>query len=172
MTADQFWKLIESTRPKKNPDQHVDKLIETLAAGGEARVLDFFRWWFDFHGAAYRWGLWGAAYIMNGGCSDDGFTDFRSWLLLQGKAVYEAAMKDPESLAGLDVPMDEASWECYPGPTAYEKATGKDADSFYAALEAKHGPLPKERELGEDWDFDDPDEMSRRYPRLTEKYAE
>jgi hypothetical protein len=172
MTADEFWSLIQSTRPKKNPEQHVDKLIETLAAGGESLVLDFSKWWFKFHGAAYRWDLWGAAYIMNGGCSDDGFTDFRSWLVLQGNKVYHTAIKDPDSLANVDVRPDDAAWECYPGPTAFEKATGKDADAFYAALEAQHGPLPKQPELGEGWDFEDTDEMNERYPKLSKKYAE
>lgn len=31
---------------------------------------------------AYRRDLWAAAYHANGGCSDDGFIDFRIWLIL------------------------------------------------------------------------------------------
>jgi hypothetical protein len=34
---------------------------------------------------AYRWDLWGLAYQLNGGCSDDGFVYFRCWLLGQGR---------------------------------------------------------------------------------------
>ena len=34
---------------------------------------------------AYIWDLWGAAYLINGGCSDDGFAYFRSWLISRGR---------------------------------------------------------------------------------------
>ena len=36
---------------------------------------------------SYRWDLWGAAYLANGGCSDDGFDYFRGWLIGQGRKV-------------------------------------------------------------------------------------
>ena len=48
---------------------------------------------------ANRWDLWGAAYLMNGGCSDDGFKYFRDWLISEGRDTYESALKDPDSLA-------------------------------------------------------------------------
>lgn len=32
-------------------------------------------------------------------CSDDGFIDFRAWLVGQGRNVYMTALKDPGSLA-------------------------------------------------------------------------
>src|SRR5689334_16046944 len=40
----------------------------------------------------------GAAYITEGGCSDDNFTDFRYWLISMGRDVYESALTDPQSL--------------------------------------------------------------------------
>ena len=51
---------------------------------------------------AYQYGLWNAASIMCNGCSDDGFIDFRGWLIAQGRDIYFGALKDPDSLA--DVP--------------------------------------------------------------------
>jgi hypothetical protein len=48
---------------------------------------------------SYRWDLWGAAYLINGGCSDDGFDYFRGWLLSQGRAIWQATLADPDSLA-------------------------------------------------------------------------
>lgn len=38
---------------------------------------------------SYRNPLWAAAYVINGGCSDDGFDYFRGWLIVQGHEVYE-----------------------------------------------------------------------------------
>ena len=52
---------------------------------------------------AYTWDLWGAAYVIHGGCSDDGFEYFRRWLVSRGRDVYEAALADPDSLAQLNI---------------------------------------------------------------------
>src|ERR1700731_1618466 len=51
---------------------------------------------------AYTWDLWGAASVIHGGCSDDGFEYFRRWLVLRGRDVYEDALADPDSLAQLN----------------------------------------------------------------------
>ena len=45
--------------------------------------------------------LWGAAYLINGGCSDDGFDHFRGWLMTQGREVFARAVAEPDSLAEL-----------------------------------------------------------------------
>jgi hypothetical protein len=34
-----------------------------------------------------------------GGCSDDSFMDFRTWLMLQGRDAIEAVVQDPDVLA-------------------------------------------------------------------------
>lgn len=49
---------------------------------------------------AYQYGLRTAASVMERyDCSDDGFIDFRAWLVDQGRNVYMTALKDPDSLA-------------------------------------------------------------------------
>lgn len=61
-------------------------------------------------------------------CSDDSFIDFRAWLVGQGKAVYMAALKDPDSLA--DAPEYHiCQFDSMPhmGDYAYEELTGRDA---------------------------------------------
>ena len=109
--------------------------------------------------AAYRWDLWGAAYQIHGGCSDDGFDYFRAWLISQGQAVYEAALENPDSLAEhLD-----------------EDGDGYENEDFLhlareALGEAGLETFPTDPS-GEAWDFDDAEEMARRYPRLTGKSA-
>ena len=61
----------------------------------------------DVLARAYRWDLWAAAYIINGGASDDGFQYFRAWLVSRGQSVFEQALKDPEGLETF-VPNDSA----------------------------------------------------------------
>jgi len=74
---------------------------------------------------SYRWDLWGAAFVINGGCSDDGFDYFRGWLMLQGRDVWEAAMRDPESLAGVSLEGDaECEVALYAASKAYERVAG------------------------------------------------
>ncbi|MFC9245678.1 DUF4240 domain-containing protein [Streptomyces sp. NPDC057136] len=51
--------------------------------------------------------LWAAAYVINGGCSDDGFDYFRGWLIAQGREVFERTAADPDALA--EVPIVRAS---------------------------------------------------------------
>jgi Protein of unknown function (DUF4240) len=41
---------------------------------------------------SYRTSLWAAAYVINGGCSDDGFDYFRGWLIVQGREVFDQAV--------------------------------------------------------------------------------
>ncbi len=40
--------------------------------------------------------------IMMNGCSDDSFDYFRGWLIAQGKDVYHAALRDPDSLVDVE----------------------------------------------------------------------
>jgi hypothetical protein len=47
---------------------------------------------------SYDADLWAAAYIVNGGCSDDGFDYFRGWLILQGKKIFETMLHSPGRL--------------------------------------------------------------------------
>jgi Protein of unknown function (DUF4240) len=114
---------------------------------------------------AYTVDLWGAAYIINGGASDDGFYYFRCWLIGMGRAVYEAAIEDPDSLADAVVPKIDAEAEIYAAAhKAWLGVTGRpDTDPY---------PARNERaELrGKHWDFDDREEVCRRLPRLAGLY--
>jgi hypothetical protein len=110
---------------------------------------------------SYSWELWGAAYIINGGCSDDCFDYFRAWLIMQGSTVFQAAVRDPDWLADYPHLAQPAELEDALSVTrdAYLASTGKEPDR--AALNPRLGP---------GWDFDDRMEMKRRYPRLCRKF--
>ena len=64
-------------------------------------------------------GLFAASCCLNDCMSDDGFNDFRMWLISQGKEVYLAALKEPDSLAKLDTPKNTTRFEPY-GYVAYD----------------------------------------------------
>ena len=51
-----------------------------------------------------------AACIINDGSSDDRFTDFRNWLIMQGYDAYRQALIDPDNLAALNIPFRNTEW--------------------------------------------------------------
>lgn len=91
MDETEFWELIDSTRQAAggDPEEQADLLVERLLALDPERVLDFARHFEARYNRAYRWDLWGAAWLLLDGCSDDAFDFFRCWLIGQGREVFE-----------------------------------------------------------------------------------
>ncbi len=167
MTQDEFWQHIRATR-RLDSDDHAERLATRLAKLPVPEILAFGMLWETYLAKAYTWPLWGAAYLVNGGCSDDGFDYFRVWLLLQGQAVFDAALKDPDTLATHLKGDAEVEAECNPAYDAYAVATGKD--DYFDALKQQYPKLPAPPPLKQAWDFDDDDAMQQRYPKLFAAY--
>src|SRR5688572_27091927 len=105
MTDDRFWALIgRTTAQQADPDRQVEALRKELGALTPAEIAAFEAAFQRAQQRAYSWDLWGAAYLINGGASDDGFEYFRRWLISRGRAVFEAALADPEQLADMLAP--------------------------------------------------------------------
>src|SRR5262249_16894659 len=134
MDAAAFWNLIEATkRASENQcEQHAQLLQQQLVQLPPEEILSFDRLLSQFMNMAHSDHLWAAAYLINGGCSDDGFMDFRGWLIGGGETVFYAAMQNPDTLAeviaGLPPPRD--TYECedllYVALHAYEAKTGQE----------------------------------------------
>ena len=113
---------------------------------------------------AYTWNLWGAAYVIEDGCSDDCFRDFRAYLISLGRKTYEAAIKDPDSLASIVEDAETGDWENADdvAPDAYEEVAGEDIPSGDSDLSG--------RPRGEAWDDEQQDELVQRYPALADRF--
>ena len=178
MTEAEFWAHVAAARPRRyDADTHADELAARLSKLPEPDVLDFVHHWDAASARAYRRDLWGAAYLINGGCSDDGFQYFRWWLILQGRDVYDAALADPDSLAEVLDGETEVEAEVSPGMDAWFIATGTaEDDAGYAAYDRallfRHPKRPTEPPLAPRWDFDDDAEGRRRFPRLAAAYLD
>ena len=105
----QFWQIIEKTRQgNRNNLEHYEKsLAKNLRSLTPAEIIGFDAKITELTRRAYRWNLWDAAYLINGGCSDDGFFYFRLWLIAQGEKIYEEALLNPDSLADYITKEDE-----------------------------------------------------------------
>jgi hypothetical protein len=176
MTLNEFWDHIAKTK-RRDADEHAERLTARLAKLRAAEIIDFAHHWDQALRAAYRWDVWGAAYLVCDGASDDTFHYFCQWLVLQGRDVYKAALKKPDSLAKVLKPdRDFAECGANPATAAWFRATGleptdKGYDALRAMEEARHGEPAPMPDLGDDWDHDDDDEMRKRLPRLWALYS-
>lgn len=103
MNDELFWKLIDQARTAmlEDIDENMQSLDKSLRKLSPEELIAFQQRFTELRNQAYTWHLWAAAYIMGGGCSDDGFMDFRDWLISRGQSVYEAALVNPDSLADI-----------------------------------------------------------------------
>ncbi|MBZ0135874.1 MAG: DUF4240 domain-containing protein [Planctomycetes bacterium] len=168
MTEQEFWKLIDGSRKKGNGDldEQSEQLRQALSKLTSAELVAFDHALTRLQFQAYTWELWGAAYLINGGCSDDGFDYFTNWLIAQGEQVYREALKSPDSLVTVAQPDDEHEFEelSYLAHELYEEQN--DDDIPESGLRRPGSPA------GDDWDFDDDNEMSQRYPKLWAKFSD
>ena len=122
-----FWELISQAKECCGQDLQAEAcwLEEKLMSMGPEQCQQFHNVMHAYLDMAHKYGLWNAAALMCRIGSDDGFIDFRAWLIAQGRDVYLAAMKDPDTLADV-VPYGQCRFEslCYVGDIAYEKLTG------------------------------------------------
>ena len=162
MTDKEFWRLIEDCRKDTGGDldELVRVLTQRLAALPPSDIVAFDKRLNALLARAYDWDLWGAAYVINAGCSDDGFLYFRGWLVAQGHDVYESALADPETL--VDVAESESELEdfIHVGRQAYQQATGEE-------MPMSENTEPSEPR-GERWEEDELEDL---FPVLSERFS-
>ena len=163
MTKDTFWSVVDEARHSDTDcEQVAANVLERLRTMPPADILAFCRHVDECLAASYRYDLWAVAYIVNGGCSDDGFEYFRGWLIAQGREYFEAALAQPERAADRIEPGNDHN-ECedilYGPPMLYGQITGQ--------------PLPRSEvhrpsaPLGAPWSEDDIEAL---YPGLCARY--
>ena len=173
---DSFWKIIEETRSGESNDRVFRRRINSrLQKLTPDELLEFERHRAKLNEQSYSWALWGAAYLMTGGCGDDCFDYFRGWLISQGRKTFENALKDPDTTLAdlgrrtrvartpLRVRIREFEEFVNAAQEIYETKTDQEMpDSVYQGIARPA--------LGEGWDFNDNLEMKKRYPKLFAKY--
>ena len=167
---ERFWAIVESTahHAPASPQQ-TEALRDALAALPIEQVEEFDRILQQTMASSYSWDLWGAAYVINGGASDDGFEYFRRWLISRGRRVFEAALADPDSLAdllpaGLDGPLEYEDF-AYVAPEVWEARTKRPADTMprgAAAYPSDPSGAPFE---------EDEAALKARYPKLWRRFG-
>jgi hypothetical protein len=157
-----FWDLIETSRAQADSAPEFVALLQArLAAFRPPQIIAFARHFDRAMAALYHHDVWALAHVSQGGCGDDGFDDFRAWVVSRGRDVYEAVLAmDIEALRPV---FDE-------GPAMLE-------DMLYVAARAHEDatgePLPPGRGgggrlKGRRWRDED---LAQRYPGLCAAFA-
>lgn len=176
MAEDRFWSIVgASTARESDPDAQLEalhaelgKLTPVELEAYESRFAELLR-------RTYRWDLWGAAYVAQGGASDDGFEYFRCWLISKGRAVFDAVAANPDHLAeiagtpgaslGVDGVLEFEAF-AYAAREAWARKTGRDGGEMPTAADMIYvGATP----AGAHWDEA---ELPARFPKLWAKFGE
>jgi hypothetical protein len=163
MDEKEFWKLIKVVKNQAGANvdarpavlqRHLSNLrseeIQRFQLRYEALLLE-----------ANSWRLWGAASIMNGGCSDDGFKYFRDWLISEGDSVFREALLDADSLASF-ARRDQFELELF-GYAALRAFSAKGAGELERDFRVEYAVTK-----GREWDAS---ELPELFPVLTAKYV-
>ncbi|MFI5895539.1 DUF4240 domain-containing protein [Actinoplanes sp. NPDC051513] len=174
MRTDDFWAVIgraTADRPA-SPGEVAKRAAADLATRDPDEIVAWARHFDKVMVASGTQDLWAAAYLINGGCSDEGFDNFRGWLIAHGREAVARSVQSPDSLA--DVPAVRAASESGAvfeaeevlsiAAEAYRHATGSE-------LPAGESPVTRP-ESAELWDFDNEEEMQKRLPRLSALFLE
>ena len=135
---------------------------EAVASLPSEEAIAFFHHFNALMDRAYTWPLWGAAYILQGGCSDDSFSDFRASLISRGQQAYEQALANPDDLA--DQPFDTEAW-FYEG---FQYAVADGVEATAGTIPPRSQPHPQEP-AGEAWQEED---LNQLFPKLSALFAE
>ena len=92
-----FWSLVDqSVDPAQGGTERQRQFLRNhQRSTGKTEVTDFQTEYDRAIAEARSWRLWGSAYLINGGSSDDEFEYFCACLIGQGIGVFRAAMAGP-----------------------------------------------------------------------------
>ena len=166
MNKEKFWQLIQRVHVEglDDMDKKSELIKEALAKLSADEVIGFQTLFDEQMDKAYSWELWGAAYVIGGGCSDDAFTDFRSALISRGETSFKAVLANPDSLAEQTLDEDTLFYE------GFQYAVSEGVEAAADSRPERYKPHPSEPS-GEEW-ADDEDSLKSLYPKLWAKVAE
>jgi hypothetical protein len=166
LTLADFWALIDEARALAERSLAAEpEILEDLLG---ARTCEERRE-FNAHVEAlqlraHHWNTLGPALIIGCGNSDDGYLDFRLWLISLGREAYERTLVEPEWLADLSVddPLEEWNFEgLYRVASAANEAAGEGELDYYPHGGAMHGEPCDEEDAA----------LAARFPRLWERFS-
>ena len=178
MGEEQFWAIVQTAVDEAgdDEDEYLEVVKRELSKLSLKEMVGFRLRTDKLLYDSYNSEMWCAGYLINCGCSDDGFEYFRLWVISRGRKAYEAAMANPDNLIdyiGDDDEMDFFEFESFwfVALEAFEEAVDAelydyvDDDNFKTC----EGNYPN---FEFNWEEDEPKSMQKLCPRLFEKFWE
>lgn len=171
LSQQDFWALIDhSALHEANPEAQLADLRTNISRLTADQIAQFEQIFDRTMRQSYSWDLWGAAYLANGGSSDDGFEYFRCWLISKGRTVYEAVAADPDKLAAILAPGAGGDLEfedfAYVAREAWAAKTGRDWNEMPVIANMAYDDKPSGAPFNEN-----PADLANRYPKLWERFG-
>lgn len=188
MDKNEFWELIQTSYKEADweTDKEMELLINKLSEYSQEDILRFGKIYDIYAKESYKKKLWAAAYVMNGGCSDDCFDYFRGWLISRGKEPYLNALINPDSLIDLDIPYEDDNFEnelmLSVAQIAFNKKIGTEEDINVYFERMKQFELDSDEilrivaeisfdeNIDAEWDEDDEESLKNLVPKLYDQY--
>lgn len=177
MDEEQFWAIVQTAVDEAGDDEeaYLDVVKRELSKLSLKEMIGFRLRTDKLLYDSYTSEMWCAGYLMNGGCSDDGFEYFRLWVISRGRKVYEAAMANPDNLIDYiddDAEMDFFEFELfwYVALEAFEEAVDAELYDYIddENFKTREGNYPN---FEFNWEEDEPESMQKLCPRLFEKFG-
>ncbi len=172
LEENRFWDIVaKSLENSTDENEQKEFLIRELFRLSPEEIIGFRLRTDKFLYDTYTSEMWCAGYIMNGGCSDDGFEYFRNWVISRGKETYYSAKENPDNLIN-EVSEDKEWYEFesfwYVALEAFKEKTGKELYDYIddENFTTREGNYP---DFEFTWKEDDPDSMKTICPKLFEK---
>lgn len=187
MNSSQFWNIIEQAKEvtENRWQEMFNPVVEQLMQLNDEELMCWDNIFWEYQQLSYKNKLWAAAYVINGGCSDDGFDYFRAWLTAEGKDVFMNALKNPDSLADVENCEEDVEYEEFLSVAccAFLRKNGHDDNDIgvfyqekekYPLSEQLKAEMRKEIQYAADidveWDEDNEEELERLVPNLFAKF--
>ena len=178
MDEEQFWAIVQTAVDEAgdDEDEYLEVVKRELSKLSLKEMIGFRLRTDKLLYDSYTSEMWCAGYLMNGGCSDDGFEYFRLWVISRGRKVYEAAMANPDNLIDYiddDAEMDFFEFELfwYVALEAFEEVVDAELYDYIddENFKTREGNYPN---FEFNWEEDEPESMQKLCPRLFEKFWE
>lgn len=178
MNKEKFWEIIEEARNVclDNIRDMADELEKRLLQYSVEDVQKFCGIYDAYHKAMDKPGIESIAFLMNHNMlTYDGFTDFRNWMIAQGKDAFFKTMENPEFLAEHNGQSIEGWYEFeqfgYVGMTVIERKTGDYKLAYKELNEDEENSILSEITFGEYVDKNmSIAEMQKEFPEFSERY--
>jgi len=166
-----FWSIIDLSI-QNSPSEYEQEiyLVNQIEKLSTEEIIGFKLRTDKLLSETYTSEMWCAGYIMNGGCSDDGFEYFRNWIISRGKETFYSAKETPDNLISeyLENKFEyefEGFW--YVAITAFQNQTGTDLNDYISEDFYKNEVHYKPIDIT--WEEDRPETMKAICPKLYEK---